>query len=65
MRLGPNSDEWRPYFAWHPIKVGNRLRGGTVTVWLEWLERKEAGCWEGAHVWSKWTYRFPVANKRS
>ncbi len=59
MKLRPNSNEWRSYFAWRPIEVGNKLRGGTRWTWLEWLECKEAGAWEGAHVWSKWVYRSP------
>jgi hypothetical protein len=61
MKLSPNSNEWRAYFAWRPIEVGDKLNGGTQWVWLEWLERKEAGAWEGAHVWSKWTYRAAPA----
>lgn len=57
MDIGVNSNSWRPYFAWWPTEVGNKLNGGTQTVWWEWLERKEAGAWEGAHVWSYWVYR--------
>lgn len=59
MRSSINSNDWRPYFAWRPIAVGDKLNGGTEMCWLEWLERKEARAFEGAHVWSKWTYRFP------
>jgi len=61
MRSGINSNDWRPFFAWLPIEVGDKLHGGTELAWFEWLERKEAGAFEGAHVWSKWTYRFPAS----
>lgn len=58
MRSGIKSNDWRPFFALLPHQVGDKLHGGTEWAWLEWLEYKEAGVWEGAHVWSKWTYRF-------
>lgn len=41
-------EEWRPWFAWHPIFVDGEL------VWLEAVERKRASDW-GDHYWK---YRF-------
>lgn len=65
MRSTVRSNDWRSYFAWRPIEVGNKLSSaGTTVCWLEWLERKEAGAFEGAHVWSKWVYRYPVTVHR-
>jgi hypothetical protein len=63
VRAGIKSSDWRPFFAWRPIEVGDKLKCGTEWCWLEWLERKEVSAWEGAHAWSKWTYRF-LANEK-
>ena len=46
--------EWEPWFAWHPVKVGNG-RGFTRWVWREWVERKVG--FIGAE--SGWCYREP------
>ena len=59
-----SDDEWGRFFAWRPVYIGNRLskdgRAGKLsTVWLEWVERRRAGAWEGEHVWSYWVYRMP------
>ena len=27
------SDEWRPWFAWYPVRVAR------LVIWLEWIER--------------------------
>lgn len=60
MRSGIKSSEWRPWFAWRPVEVGNMLYGGTEWCWFEWLEKRRPGAWEGAHAWSAWVYRFPA-----
>jgi hypothetical protein len=33
-RLPKPRKEWRKWFAWYPVDVGDEV------VWLEWLERK-------------------------
>lgn len=33
--MGP-SKEWRPWFAWFPVRFDHDL----TTVWLEWIERR-------------------------
>jgi hypothetical protein len=44
--IGP-SEEWRPWFAWHFVRVNNVNK----TVWLERIERREK------HGWRE--YRIP------
>jgi len=43
-------DEWRSWFAWYPVVVGDEY------VWLEWVERRQSdreGTWDGL----EWDYR--------
>lgn len=55
---------WQSWFAWRPVYIGNVLsrdgRAGKLgTVWLEWVERRRAGAYEGGSVTSYWLYRRP------
>lgn len=42
--------EWRPWFAWRPVRVGEVDSDGNFTgdttqcVWLERIERRRYGC---------------------
>lgn len=53
MEEPPHWRDWRPWFAWHPIYVDGFL------VWLEWIERRQAGLypatWANPH-----DYRLPI-----
>jgi hypothetical protein len=31
---------WNRWFAWHPVCLCWKRRGGNEYIWLEWLERK-------------------------
>jgi hypothetical protein len=63
--LIPDTDAtWQSWFAWRPVYLGNKLskdgRAGKLgTVWLESLERRRAGAYEGGGVSSgkRLTYR--------
>jgi hypothetical protein len=53
--------DWHPYFAWHPVDVGDYV------VWLEWVERqREVRLVSNGEPWGwpQWvsTYRLPVTS---
>lgn len=58
------TDEWRPWFAWHPVQVVNYwkwTRVGKVWVWMEHIERR----WSVTFCGSEWEYRAALAKDGS
>ena len=56
--LGP-TDEWRPWFAWHPVDVQVWSEGvwpEEERVWLEWVERR------AGHFLGDPAYRTPLSS---
>lgn len=50
MRWSNDTTQWRPWFAWRPIRLGPwKERKGGDLVWLEWVERR-------SYYISHWTY---------
>jgi hypothetical protein len=34
---------WKPWFAWYPVKVDKTETGEDIKMWFEWVERR--GIW--------------------
>ena len=48
--------DWEPWFAWHPVQIGDY---GDV-VWLEWVKRHSI-----IGIFSIWQYDYPDDDVRS
>ena len=55
-RMGTNATQWRPWFAWRPVKVDGEI------VWGARVERREI--WDRypdeMGLASRWVYRKPT-----
>jgi hypothetical protein len=64
MRWEDNS-EWRSDFAIWPVWIGRSPSDKGFWVWLEPIEYRKAGGFEGHHVWSKYVFRLPVVKGKT
>ena len=60
MRIDHDEYRWRPWFAWRTVTANtDGLKNNSATVWLEWVYRAKRFGFDGAGIWSTYTYLTP------